>query len=86
MKVIHYPEIRNRRFTGIYIDKHGGEIYYRNGKYHREDGPCYISVSGNPCFALKGRLFYKEIWFSKLSEEQKMEALFNFNEWNQRIK
>lgn len=80
---------RQPNFSGIliYHSEHDNiaetREYYKKGKYHRVDGPAYLSTSGNPVFYLHGKNYSKEEWFEKLTEDQKMRALFNADEWNQ---
>jgi len=48
-----------KRFTGIVEDVKGGYIYYKNGVYHREDGPAMkITINDYTFYKwyLKGKL------------------------------
>lgn len=36
---IQYPYTSSINFTGIVIDYDGDFVFYKNSKYHREDGP-----------------------------------------------
>jgi len=41
-------------FTGCLIDKDNDIAWYKNGKYHREDGPAVELVNGSKAWYLKG--------------------------------
>lgn len=75
-------------FTGkaIWEDhlEYDGDIdYWLDGKEHRIDGPALISAEGYTAFYIRGSYFYKkEDWFKALSEDEKLEALWNIEEWN----
>jgi hypothetical protein len=71
------PAIEN--FDG---DKH----WYLNGQRHRVDGPaseyCYYDDDGNHVYSdyewyLNGVNYSQEVWFEKLSDEDKLEAIWN---------
>jgi hypothetical protein len=55
----------------------GNKQWWFNGKLHREDGPAIELAGGGIEWALNN-IYYatKEEWFSDLSEESKLNALF----------
>lgn len=77
-------------YTGKLIFKSKQEIiridYYQDGVYHRIDGPAkhVIKIPGEEgvAFHLKGKLYFKaEDWFEALTEDEKLIAIWNLNEW-----
>lgn len=68
-------------FTGIRVDYAGIKDYYKEGMLHRADGCAYNYSDGTGLFFLEGKRYKKEQWFELLSEEEKFEALFNIDEW-----
>lgn len=73
-------------FTGkIEYTDTGCFIYVKNGKRHREDGiavfPGFLPTP-RPGFYLNGIEYSKEQWFEALTEEQRIQALWNVDEWN----
>ena len=59
IKVRLYNEIP-RKFTGIVDWENGDKEWFKNGKWHREDGPAYIRNDGFKFWCLDG----KYIWNS----------------------
>ena len=43
-------------FTGYYIHERGNVKYFKNGLYHREDGPAIIKPSGTKEWLVKDKL------------------------------
>lgn len=82
-------------YTGMFIyyfsieNKYPWKItYFKDGKFHRIDGPASIhfnALSGaiaQKYFWIDGKQFGDKFeWFDALLEEQKIQALFNSNEW-----
>ena len=57
------------------------EVYYLNGKPHRENGPAYISYyeNGNidyEHYLINGEWLTKEKWYSRLTTKQKVNLLY----------
>lgn len=83
-----------KEYTGIiywsYSENHWDDRidknYYKNGKHHRTNGPAAVeylnSENEKIHFMLNGRYYRKEEWFGLLSEDEKIEAFFNSDEWN----
>lgn len=60
-------------------------FYFRNGLMYRDDGPAVIISSDGKKeyrFYLGAKSLTKEEWFNALTEEQKMKAIFNMDEWS----
>lgn len=58
--------------------------YYLEGQSHRIDGRAiqYTAEKNDGCFALRGEtIYFAEEWFEKLTDEEKLQALFNIDEW-----
>ncbi len=51
-------------YTGIVHVESGTKIWYKNGKWHREDGPAYISISGWEEWHLNGKF----VWHSEYNK------------------
>jgi len=47
-------------FSGCLIDKHGDSAWYKNGKWHREDGPALEYKYGTKSWCFEGKLFEDE--------------------------
>lgn len=47
---------------------------------HCEFGPAYIDSQGNEYFALCGYWYEKDVWFSKISNKDKVEYMFRGRE------
>ena len=58
MKTYHmrWSEARDKKITGLVIDRVGDKAWYLNGKKHREDGPAIERANGSKAWYLKGRL------------------------------
>jgi hypothetical protein len=54
IKVRYNSEIP-KRFTGIVEYGNGAKVWYRNGKYHREDGPAVEDAYGSKYWWLNGQ-------------------------------
>jgi len=49
--------------TRFDIPKEDGDLFWlKNGEYHREDGPAYISISGCEEWYLNGQIFWNSNW------------------------
>lgn len=83
IKILHLKqnEERPQGFTGSLVY----ELYtafLKDGLYHNEDGPAVIYKDTlNYSFYLKVNYLSFEKWFEQLTEEKKIQALFNINEW-----
>jgi hypothetical protein len=89
--VAHIDKLREIYFTGLvefYIDS--GiycYAYYKDGLYHKDDGPaiifpdCGIYSANKSSWFLSGKRYLKEEWFELLDSEQKVKALFNEENW-----
>ena len=44
--LIQYTDYADYPETGHFINMAGNEVYFLNGKYHREDGPAFIDKHG----------------------------------------
>jgi hypothetical protein len=55
----------------------GYKSWWLNGKRHREDGPAIEYPNGYKQWYLNGVLYPQEEWFERLSEEDKLEAIWN---------
>jgi hypothetical protein len=55
----------------------GGKEWFINGFRHREDGPAVISKDGFKRWWLVYECMTKEEWWEMLSDEWKVNALFN---------
>jgi hypothetical protein len=60
------------------------EFWFKDGKCHREDGPAIIYPKGSPYFNkgyqewwLNDRYLKREEWWKAISDEMKLKALFN---------
>jgi hypothetical protein len=60
-------------FESIYGDKH----WYLNGQRHRLDGPAVEYPNGYKAWYLNGINYSQEEWFERLSEEDKLKAIWN---------
>lgn len=70
-----------KNFTGkVIITDYDSIHYLENGQLHRIDGHAEIYPNYKQ-FWLKGFPFKKEEWFNLLSEDEKIQALFNTDEW-----
>lgn len=68
--------------SGISREEHFKIVYLENKKYHRIDGPAEIFVStGKGYFWLNDKGYSKETWFKDLTEDEKIQALYNIDEW-----
>ena len=61
IKVNKYQEYirKHRRFTGCLIDKDNDIYWFKNGKFHREDGPAVEWTDGSK-FWYKNGLLHRE--------------------------
>jgi hypothetical protein len=60
-------------FESIYGDKH----WHLNGKLHRVDGPAVEYPNGIKYWLLNDVYYSQEEWFERLSDEDKLEAIWN---------
>lgn len=78
---------KQEKFSGKLILKDRSfiykEIYLLNGLYHRTDGAAvmYHDDKTENIFSLNGRVYHKEDWFQALSEDEKIQALWNIEQW-----
>mgnify|MGYP001114144883 CR=1 FL=1 len=59
IKVKHWEDVP-KHYTGIIEWENGDELWLKNGKWHREDGPAVIWKNGKKSWWLNG---YR-IWYS----------------------
>ena len=52
---MRWSEARDKKITGLVIDRDGDKHWYLNGKIHREDGPAIEWVDGSNFWFLKGK-------------------------------
>jgi hypothetical protein len=64
-------------YTGIVEQSNGDLIWYYKGKVHREDGPAIDYPNGYKAWYLNGIKYSQEEWFEMLSDEDKLEAIWN---------
>ena len=57
MKTYHMEwwEARDKKITGLVIDRDGDKHWYLYGILHREDGPACEYENGDKCWFLKGK-------------------------------
>jgi hypothetical protein len=55
----------------------GSKAWYLNGKTHRVDGPAVDYPNGYKQWYLNGVPYPQEEWFERLSEEDKLNAIWN---------
>lgn len=55
IKIKDYSQIP-KDFTGIIEESNGSKHSFLNGKYHRETGPAYESITGTKMWYLNGKL------------------------------
>jgi hypothetical protein len=66
-----------KKYTGIAEYHNGNKIWYLNGLYHRVDGPAIEHSNGDKFWYLNGVEYSQEEWFERLSEEDKLKAIWN---------
>jgi uncharacterized Fe-S cluster-containing protein len=64
-------------YTGIVEHPNGIKIWYLNGQRHRLDGPAIEYKNGDKYWFLNGFNYSQEEWFELLSEEDKLNAIWN---------
>jgi hypothetical protein len=57
--------------------KNGGKYWFFNGQRHRIDGPAIEHFNGDKSWFLNGFNYPQEEWFEKLSDEDKLKAIWN---------
>ena len=51
----HYEYLREHpEFTGCLIDQYDGKYWYKNGEWHREDGPALEFADGSKAWCKNG--------------------------------
>jgi len=62
IKVNFYREYLKKHpdFTGCLIDKDNNRLWYKNGKFHREDGPAIEGANGYKAWCLNDRKYDSE--------------------------
>jgi hypothetical protein len=55
----------------------GSKEWYLNGQRHRIDGPAIEFANGYKSWYLNGTKYSQEEWFDRLSEEDKLKAIWN---------
>lgn len=73
-------------YLGSDFDKTNFIWHVRNGILHRIDGPAMVYPNDGRIYSLDFYLndeaYSKEEWYELLSEDEKVQALFNADEWN----
>jgi hypothetical protein len=85
-----YDKCIRNNFTGIVEDSDGENFisivlfrYFKNGKYHREDGPTIEWVDGTKFWYLDGNLYTKkDCWEIERMKFSKQEVTQNENKKN----
>jgi hypothetical protein len=73
-----YLNGQRHRLDGPAIEfKNGSKEWWFNGKKHREDGPAIEDSNGHKAWYLNGINYSQEEWFELLSEEDKLNAIWN---------
>jgi hypothetical protein len=68
------------RLDGPAIESlNGSKHWYLNNKRHRVDGPAVEFSNGNKKWYLNGVEYPQEEWFEQLSEEDKLNAIWNLD-------
>lgn len=70
-------------FTGVVQDEAGDIAWFRNGTFHREDGPAviYKYLQSPKEWWWEGQQMAAMELFDKLSDEQKGKVIWELNEW-----
>jgi hypothetical protein len=55
----------------------GTKSWYLYGKLHRVDGPAIELHNGDKSWCLNGKKYSQDEWFEMLSDEDKLEAIWN---------
>jgi hypothetical protein len=73
-----YFEGKLHRVDGPAVEyPNGYKAWWVNGKLHREDGPAIEYPNGDKQWYLNGKHSSQEEWFEMLSEENKLEMIWN---------
>ena len=56
-------------YTGVAESDHGTICAFKNGLYHREDGPTYIENNGYKEWWLNGRRIHRSAWEINLTDQ-----------------
>ena len=74
--VPHINEALPRRIPdGQWIDANGNEVWVKDGKWHREDGPAVTFPDSRHCWMLHGKFYNFGVWLEvndKITDEQKV--------------
>jgi hypothetical protein len=68
---------RHREGGPAYETPRGYKEWFLNGVRHRDDGPAIIHINGMVEWYLNGIAYTKEIWFDRISEEQRVKMLYS---------
>jgi len=60
-----YPE-----YSGILINATDDIAYFKNGRYHREDGPAVSMTSGSKYWCIEGKFFTEQEWRLKIRKKK----------------
>jgi hypothetical protein len=71
--IISYYYFNN--FTGIIIDSDRDIVFYKNGKYHRENGPAINAYNTNGAFSW----YYKGVFWGSDDD-------FTIKSWKKKVK
>lgn len=64
-------------YTGIVVFPLGNKWWFLNGKLHRIDGPAIEYKNGDKLWYLNGVPYPQEEWFNLLTDEDKLNAVWN---------
>jgi hypothetical protein len=69
---------KRHRLDGPAIESlNGSKYWFLNNKRHRVDGPAIEYSDGDKYWYLNGVEYSQEEWFERLSEEDKLNAIWN---------
>jgi hypothetical protein len=68
---------RCHRENGPAVEFNGDRYWYLNGELHRVDGPAVEYHNGYKMWYLNGIEYIQEEWFERLSDEDKLKAIWN---------
>ena len=73
----YFEGFRHREGGPAFTTPSGYKSWWFMGKRHRFDGPAIIAPNGSKKWFLHDESLSKEQWWEKLSDDQKLKALFN---------
>jgi hypothetical protein len=66
-----------KNYTGIVEYYNGDKEWFLNGQRHRTEGPASERINGKKEWCLEGINYSQEEWFDRLSDEDKLKAIWN---------